>query len=232
MIADISQRDFGLERKTYESLLVQVTVVIHNAWPVNFNLSLSAFGPQLVGITGFVEFGVSAALSSTIFFVSFISSVLDHHSISPSIREEIISDTKVSLFMGYGESKYLAELLLDYVSKRLFIDIRVARVGQIAGSLKSQGIWNEREWLSSLVLSSLYVGAVPDSLGKSQNRIDWVLIDLLAELRVELTLLGGQDVSTLIEPDTAGKACVFHPLNPHPVTWKSFFSIIVNTLNH
>ena len=53
---------------------------------------------------------------------------------------------------------------------------------------------------------------------RARNRIDWVPIDRLAGLLVELTLPGGQDVPMVIEPEKVGKACVFHPLNPHPVT--------------
>lgn len=161
----MSQQNFGLERKTYGALLTQATAVIHSAWPVKFNLPLSAFGPQLPGITRLAEFAVSAAHFPVVFFVSSMSSVLGYHGSTPSIREEIISDNKAPSPMGYGESKYLAELLLDYASKRLSIDARIARVGQIAGPVKGQGIWNEWEWLPSLVLSSLHVGAVPDSLG-------------------------------------------------------------------
>lgn len=233
LTADISQQEFGLERETYEALLTQATAVIHSAWPVNFNLPLSAFGPQLVGITRLAEFAVSAAHSPVVFFVSSISSVLDYHGSSPSIREEIISDTKAPSSMGYGESKYLAELLLDYASKRLSIDAGIARVGQIAGPVNVQGIWNEWEWLPSLVLSSLHVGAVPDSLGASQTKIDWVPIDLLAEVLVELTLnIARQEAPTPIQAEETGKARVFHPLNPHPVTWKSLLPSIVNTLSH
>lgn len=170
LTADISQLNFGLKRETYEVLLTQVTEVIHSAWPVNFSLPLSAFGPQLIGIIRLADFAVSAAHSPVIFFASSISSVLNYNGSSPLIREEIISDTKAPSSMGYGESKYLAEILLDYASRTLSIDVRVARVGQIAGPVKDQGIWNEWEWLPSLVLSSLHVGAVPDSLGASQIR--------------------------------------------------------------
>lgn len=167
LTADMSQQNFGLERKTYGALLTQATAVIHSAWPVKLNLPLSAFGPQLLGITRLSEFAVSAAHFPVAFFVSSISSVLGYHGSTPSIREEIISDNKAPSPMGYGESKYLAELLLDYASKRLSIDARIARVGQIAGPVKGQGIWNEWECLPSLVLSSLHVGPVPDSLGVS-----------------------------------------------------------------
>ena len=232
LTADISQPDFGLERKTYEALLTEATAFIHSAWPVNFNIPLSAFRPQLVGITRLAEFAVSAAHSPIIFFASSISSVLGRHGGSPPIIEDIISNSEAPSSMGYGESKYLAELLLDYASKTLSIDTRIARIGQIAGPVEGQGVWNKWEWLPSLVLSSLYVGAVPNSLGPSQNKIDWVPIDLLAQVLVELALYPDRQEDHGPEKhEVTSKARVFHPLNPHPVAWRSLLPAIVNSLS-
>ena len=232
LTANLSQQNFGLELKTYETLLSRATAIIHSTWSVNFNLPLSAFGPQLIGITRLVEFIVSAAHSPSVFFVSSISSVLSRSDGGPLIPEDVIFDANAPSPMGYGESKYVAELLLDYASKKLSIDARIARVGQIAGPVEGQGSWNEWEWLPSLVLSSLHVGAVPDSLGSSQNKIDWVPIDLLADVLVELTLdVDGPSASKRTAPEATGKARVFHPLNPHPVAWATLLPIVVNSLS-
>ena len=232
LTANISQQNFGLELKTYDTLLSQATAIIHSAWPVNFNLPLSAFGPQLVGITRLVEFVISATHSPCVFFVSSISSVLSHSDGGPLIPEDVIVDAKSPSPMGYGESKYVAELLLDYASEQLSIDARIARVGQIAGPVEGQGSWNEWEWLPSLVLSSLHVGAVPESLGSSQEKIDWVPIDLLADVLVELTLnVDRPDALKRMVPEATNKARVFHPLNPHPVAWETLLQTVVNSLS-
>ena len=222
LTADVSQQNFGLGRTTYNILLNRVTAIIHSAWPVNFNLPLSAFDSQLLGITRLVEFAVNTSHFSVLFFVSSTDSVLGYHGSSHSIREEIVLDSRTPSSIGYEESKYLAELLLDYASRRLFINTRIARVGQIAGPVNGQGIWNEWEWLPSLVLSSLHIGAIPDSLGAGQDDIDWVPVDLLAEVLVELAL----KTETIDEPQ------VFHPLNPHPVPWKSLLPHFVKALDH
>jgi thioester reductase-like protein len=80
------------------------------------------------------------------------------------------------------------ERVLDYAAEKLFLNVTITRVGQIAGPIYSTGAWNRWEWLPSLVISSLHIGAVPDSLGPSQDKIDWISIDVLAEVLVELTL--------------------------------------------
>lgn len=74
---------------------------------------------------------------------------------------------------------------------------------------------------------------MPDSLGASQDKIDLVPIHLLAEVLVELALKNDQqEASTLTQPQETRKARVFHPLNPHPVAWKSLLPTVVNTLSH
>jgi thioester reductase-like protein len=87
---------------------------------------------------------------------------------------------------GYTESKYLTELLLEYAAQKLNISTSVVRVGQIAGAANHAGLWNRNEWFPSLVISSLHVGAIPDTLGPRFDRIDWIPVDLLAEILVGL----------------------------------------------
>ena len=224
LTADLSKPAFDLETKTYEALLATATDFIHNAWPVNFNLPLSSFRPQLAGVVNIVDFVTFATKSPTIFFISSISSVLNYPGSPPLVSEKIVSDVKCPSPMGYGESKYLAERLLDHAATELSSKAKIVRVGQIAGPVKSLGTWNKQEWLPSLVISSLHVGAVPDSLGSSQDKIEWVPIDLLAEVLVELAL----DRTPHKQGD---EVQVFHPLHPRPVTWKLLLPTVVETLD-
>lgn len=142
------------------------TIVIHNAWPVNFNLSLPSFRPQLDGLIALIKFTASAACSPHLFFVSSISSVLSYHSPSLQIQEEVISIQSAPFANGYAESKYVSEHLLDHATNKLHISCSFARVGQIAGAVRYAGLWNKAEWFPSLIISSLHVGTVPDSLGQ------------------------------------------------------------------
>ena len=80
--------------------------------------------------------------------------------------------------------------------------------------MKRAGLWNKADWFPSLVISSRHIGALPESLGSKFDRVDWVPVDLLAEVLIELTL----------QPDTgqsqsSGHPNVYHPLNPHPTTY-------------
>ncbi|KAL6714200.1 hypothetical protein ACLMJK_008695 [Lecanora helva] len=234
--ADLSQEYLGLDEQTYESLVQQTTVIIHNAWPVDFNLPLSAFRPQITSVTRLIRFAASASQNPTLLFVSSIVSVLNSASSCSAIPESIIRDTAASSPMGYGESKFVAELLLAHASKNLNIDTRIARVGQVAGAVRSPGLWNMKEWIPKLILSSLYVGAVADSFGPTLDDVKWLPIDLLAEVLLEISFRENkhrQDSINLNGADANGEhtAQVFHLLNPHETTWSSLLPSILAALN-
>jgi len=226
LTADLSQEGLGLQSEILKRLEQSATVVIHNAWPVNFNLTLPSFRPQFDGLVNLVDFVANAATSPHIFFISSISSVMSYRSPSKKTPEQVVYTDKVPGPNGYAESKYLAELLLEYSTRKLSISTSFARVGQIAGAANHEGLWNKAEWFPSLVISSLHLGAIPDSLGPTFEKIDWVPIDKLAEVLADLALHEAQQHKSYgpsidnSNPEAAhDQSTVFHPLNPHPVQW-------------
>ena len=53
--------------------------------------------------------------------------------------------------MGYGESKYIAELLLEAGAEKCGVPAVIVRVGQLAGPVsKKAGMWSKQEWLPSV----------------------------------------------------------------------------------
>ena len=233
LTVDLSQEYLGLQQETFHTLVNTVTLIIHNAWPVNFNLSLPTFRTQLDGLVNLISFTAKATTSPRLFFVSSISSVMSYGSSSQKIPEEVISTDSAPGPNGYAESKYLSERLLEHAAQRLSIDTVFARVGQIAGPVRHAGLWNKTEWFPSLVISSLHVGAIPDSLGTTMGNIDWVPIDDLAEVLVDLAVNSPQSHQQGSPNDNAQpkRAQVFHPLNPHPTTWQAIRPIIASELS-
>ena len=55
--------------------------------------------------------------------------------------------------MGYGESKYIGELLLEAGVKECGVPAVICRVGQLAGPVVKGGVWNKQEWLPSVSLA-------------------------------------------------------------------------------
>lgn len=205
--ANLSQADLGLQSEQLQKLHQTATLIVHNAWTVDFNLSLASFMPQLEGVVNLVNFSGQATSSPRILFISSISSVLGNRTDTGLTPETLVNTTDLAP-NGYATSKYIAENLLGYAAQNGLSSPVVARVGQVAGPIRSPGLWNKSEWLPSVALSSLHIGALPSNLGASLNHVDWVPIDLLSEILVDLSLLDRSELS------------VYHLINVHPKPWE------------
>lgn len=180
LTANLSKPDLALDIEVYDSIRSSVTQIIHNAWPLDFKRTLQSFESSLDGIVNLISLAVVANNCPSIFFLSSISSVGNYHNTmepQPFITESIIRDLSCPAPMGYGECKSLAERILDYAARRLNLNTGAARIGQIAGTAHDPHGWNRNEWFPSLILSSEYICALPESLGSCgsiTNEIDWV----------------------------------------------------------
>ncbi|GAA87321.1 NRPS-like enzyme [Aspergillus luchuensis] len=209
--ADLTAPDLGLSPETLTRLQQTTTLVIHNAWAVNFNLSLASFRPQLASVVNLLNFSHHATHLPRLFFISSISSTMGHRT-PDHLTPETVIETATPGPNGYADSKYIAEHLLHHATRQNQTRTVLARVGQVAGAVHAPGLWNRTEWFPSLVVSSLHVGALPDTLGPALDRIDWMPIDLLAEVLVDLAVRDDED--------SAGDAVrVYHPVNLHPRNW-------------
>ncbi|TGO47697.1 hypothetical protein BCON_0266g00020 [Botryotinia convoluta] len=153
----------------------------------------------------------------------FLSSLSSVGNFSGDVPESVITDILASLPMGYSESKFIAENLLAYAADKFpHVSISLARVGQIAGPVSTTWIWNKHEWFPSLVLSSIHLDVIPESLDSTdRSEVDWVPIDLIADILVELVF------SQRIDDNNGAK--VYHPVNPVLVPRKSLLPKIIET---
>ncbi|KUJ17966.1 uncharacterized protein LY89DRAFT_732669 [Mollisia scopiformis] len=231
LTANYSEPYFGLQPEIYHSLLEDVTNIVHNAWPVNFKLALSSFFPQLDGVINFIKFAACASHSPPILFVSSVSAASEFRG-SP-IPEAVITDSSAPVTTGYGQSKYLSERILGYAAQKLSLKTQIARVGQIAGPLYGKGEWNRSEWFPSLVRSSIYLGAIPKSLGPSLDQIDWIPIDILARILVSLTRvpLHAPHDPNGSESASSCAADVYNLLNPSLAEWKELLPFITKAVS-
>lgn len=220
--SDLSQDDLGLGSDMYSEIANNATIVLHNAWQVDFNLSLASFEKHVKGVWNLIDLSIRSAHQAKIFFLSSISSVMnwsDQH--TDTVPEQIISDGTVpQKNMGYAESKHISERLLAHASSHAHIPTVICRVGQIAGPVRdgARGTWNKQEWFPSLIQSSTHLNLIPDSLGAMQT-IDWLPIDLLADI-----------ISALALAPCAPTAHVFHTVNPNTTTWPALLPHVQATL--
>ena len=215
--ANILAPRFGLDEATFETISTTVTRIIHCAWPVDFNLSLQSFLPQLQGVRALLDFAASPQHPRSIFFISSIASVGSWAG-TETVPELALSDFSLPSPTGYAQSKFLAEQLL--LNSASLVDVSICRVGQIAGPvLNSKGAWKKDEWLPSLIKSSNYLKLLPESLGSAMEELDWIPVDLLSMSLVELALLPREKSAT-----------VYHTVNPHSCSWKTLLPPIRDAL--
>lgn len=211
--ADMSRSDFGLPRAVFDDLLSTADRVVHNAWPVNFNIPVESFEPHIRSTRNIGDFAARAAKRVAVVFISSIGTGdgWDAAKLGP-LPEARLEDLALPSG-GYGRSKMVGGLILEDVAREGAGDFPAAviRVGQIAGPEAEAGVWNKQEWFPSIVASSLFLGALPVDLG-SMDRVDWTAVESVAGLVLDVA--GVQQ--RVAAEDISG---YYHGVNPAATTW-------------
>lgn len=209
---DISRSDFGLPREVYQRLLNEADRFIHNAWPVNFNITVETFEPQLRGVRNVADFATRADKRVAVVFISSIGTGDRWDSKKGPLPEQRLEDTSLPSG-GYGRSKMVGSLILEDASKVGDFPSATIRIGQIAGPESEAGAWNRHEWLPSIIASSLHLKALPSDLGM-MNQVDWTPVEKIASLVLEV-------VGVAQATDTQDISGYYHGVNPSQTTWQT-----------
>lgn len=213
LTADLSQSDLGLGPTAMSQLQREATLVIHFAWPVNFNIALPSFEPHIAGLHNLLRLAMTARHhhhdgGARLFFASSVSvAEATTNPAAKSIPEEPIADFAQAAPMGYARSKLVGEHVVLAAAKagaRAY----VLRVGQVVGD-RAHGQWNESEFVPSLIRSALALGVLPDLPGETCS---WLPVDALARVVVELD-------QTLRQDDTENPSVVYNLVNPRLFSW-------------
>lgn len=223
--ADLSKSNFNLSHEVWQTLHDTTTLVIHAAWPVNWTAPLRFFEPILTGTVNLINFCADASHAPRIFFISSIGSVAN--TTTQNIIPEQVIQTTIPAATGYFNSKYIAEHLVYQAAKNGALrHAAIARVGQVAGPVRAPGQWKIAEWFPSLVESSAHLAALPDDLGPYLRVVDWVPVDMLADVLIELALR--PPITT--ESQDKMEVEVYHPHNLHAVSWSDILPVIADSL--
>ena len=130
--SDVTRPDLGLEPEQLEMIRLQSTGYIHNAWPVNFVLSLSSFEPHIGGAINLMNLALSSPNKRKPAFF-FSSSVGTRQGRLDRVAEEDFPDDPITAGrMGYGRSKWVVEKLCER-ARHLGAKVGVLRIGQLVG---------------------------------------------------------------------------------------------------
>ncbi|KAJ6459713.1 hypothetical protein C8R47DRAFT_1028048 [Mycena vitilis] len=178
---DLNAPHFGLTSENFGRLRATVTIILHNAWHVNFNLSLSSMEPLVAGTRKLVDFALASPHVSPprLLFVS-SAGVFNNLKGTDVALEQQISDARTSVGLGYAESKWVAENVLETAAQTTALNPIIVRAGQLSGA--ANGAWNTSDWFPVLLRSSQLLGQLPTISG----RASWVPIHLAAKSLVNM----------------------------------------------
>ncbi|TGO61871.1 hypothetical protein BCON_0024g00750 [Botryotinia convoluta] len=220
---DMSQPRFGLDQESYDELLDNATHIIHNQWQVDFNLSLASFEPHIRGVRNLIDFAAQSKNNAILSFISSIG-ITQGKNWGKPVPELIIDDWNAAA-MGYGSSKLISEVLLAEANKVGGVRTQVLRVGQVSGPVrKEKGRWNIQEWFPTIVSTSQYMKAVPTTIA-AMNRIDWVPVDILSHIILDLT-----DLSKPSSSSPFTQTPFYHLVNPTSTTWSTISPILTSQI--
>ncbi|KAH8078749.1 acetyl-CoA synthetase-like protein [Cristinia sonorae] len=218
--ADLGKSEIGnvFTEGMFEEIRSSVTHVIHNAYRVDWNLSLTSFEPHIRALKNLISLSLSSPCPTppTLLFTSSIG-VLRTPAAYPEgpIKETPVPPTS-ALENGYAQSKWVCERLLEVASSRTPLRSIVVRVGQITGS--PSGAWNTGEWFPSLVKSSVQLGALPDS----DKDVSWIPADTAADHLVTFALTSAPSESN---------HTTLHLTHPYPTSLRTLLAPLSNTLS-
>ncbi|KAI2635716.1 acetyl-CoA synthetase-like protein [Hypomontagnella submonticulosa] len=210
---DVSLPDFGLGETMMEKFKAEVTLILHIAWPVNFNIPLQTFEPHLAGLYNLLKLSMTVhrPLPAQLFFCSSISVALNTPP-PASVPESAIEDFHNTGHTGYAQSKVVGEHMVLNAA-RTGARSYVLRIGQVVGDTEN-GVWNDNEFIPAMIRSALSMKMLP----ALKEHCSWVPVDCLATAILELAETREQSPLPVAQ-DSNNPPVFYNIVNPRGVPW-------------
>ncbi|KAJ7656957.1 putative aminoadipate reductase [Mycena polygramma] len=205
---DTSSADLGLPSDVWTTLRDKLTCIIHNAWNLDFNKSLSSFEPHVKGTRNLIDLALQSPNKAGVrfLFTSSIASAQGWDQKLGQFPEELWLDANVAVGNGYGESKYISERILAASG----LDATSFRIGQVCGSA-SNGSWSTTDWVPSIVKSSIALGNFPSD---PSSVVAWLSPEAVSHAIVDAAL------------STEKPPFAINLVHPRPIPWDRVMSAI------
>lgn len=207
----------GLSGSDYETLRRSVTVIVHNAWAVNFNKAPEDFEPHVRGTFDLITLALRSELKKRPDFVFVSTSGLVHWARPVPVREALYGIEAALPGTNYSLSKWATEQICSAAADKTGLSVRILRLHQMCGDTK-HGMWNVKELWPQALAAARTIGSIPASTGADEEHY-WLPTDVTGEVIADLALLDQVDSGTR---STIPSLAVFHVSNRRPVLWKAF----------
>lgn len=194
LAADVNHPNLGLTDQELSDLRSRTTLVIHNAWPVNFVLGLESYEPHVGGAVNLLN--LARTTGASFYFSSSVATRQGRAEPGGLVDERVGDSPATAAATGYGRSKWVVEKLLE----RAATQVGILRIGQLVGDTTS-GVWNETEAWPLMFKAANATGALP----LLEERVSWLPVDLAAQAIAEI----------VTRKPLVDTLAVFHVLNPN-----------------
>ncbi|KAJ7041394.1 acetyl-CoA synthetase-like protein [Mycena alexandri] len=209
---DATSQNLGLPFDVWTEVRDTITVIIHNAWMLDFNKSLSSFEPHVKGTRNLIDLARQGANNSGVRFM-FTSSIGTGMGWDPNrgqFPEELQPTADAAIGSGYSESKYVSERILAASG----LEATSFRIGQITGS-SSNGAWSTTDWVPVIVKSSIALGSFPSD---ASGVVSWLPPEAIAEAIIDVALSAEKP------------AFAINLVHPRPIAWDAVISTMAGEL--
>jgi thioester reductase-like protein len=214
--SDLSKPDFGIS----DSLLLKnlrdtVTVAIHSAWAVNFNLPVQSFEDQHIkAVHSLINFCRSSPTKPARFFFCSSVSAAGGTPKPGTVLEGPVADIAHVQGTGYAQSKYVAEHITIAAMRHVGLEARVLRVGQLVGDSRI-GQWNPSEGIPLMMRTAQTLGALP----ALDEEMSWLPVDYAAKIILDLCCINASESGSTMSSHVDDPDVVYHVLNPIRFHW-------------
>ncbi|QKG84715.1 amino acid adenylation domain-containing protein [Kroppenstedtia pulmonis] len=207
---DLARPLFGLPKETFDQLAEEVDVIYHNGALVNFMTPYSVSkGPNVDGTVEILRLACQSKLKP-IHFVSTLSVFPGGEEGDKSIvSEETMPTQSKGLSIGYAQSKWVAERILD-LGRQRGIPVTIYRIGRIAGDSRT-GMCQPNDLLWRLIKGYIQLGMAPRM---EEATTDWMPVDDVSRSIVHLSM----------EKDASGSN--YHLFNPNTLAFGEIYEAI------
>jgi thioester reductase-like protein len=204
---NFSEPYLGYGKELYEQLKEEVTIIQHCAWLLNFNMPVDHFDNEC--IAPFYNLLKFAYKDVNPMHVHFISSISASAGAGAEIEEiPLPLDSHVTMPMGYAQSKFVVEILFNFLTTQKNFPCYIERLGQVCGD-SVNGVWNVSEQYPLMFIGG---GSIMHKMPELDTVIDWITVDYAAASIVDIML------RTANLNANQGQS-IYHIVNPRIVHW-------------
>ncbi|KAI4123683.1 MAG: hypothetical protein LQ338_005147 [Usnochroma carphineum] len=202
--SDTSKQDLGLKPQARSRIAGQVTHILHNAWPMDFQRTLDSFEGQVHAVRNLLDLAQDARNTQKgrkpkLIFLSSIA--VTGRCPEKLVFEQRLSDPSSTVPMGYAEAKWVCEEVLACATQSMGDKVEpvIIRIGQLSGS-STTGYWNPTEHLAAIMKTSHDIAALPALQGASSPMLilqytwanscqafSWLPVDVAAKVIREIS---------------------------------------------